>query len=121
MMNLIGRPGINIERNPHLPERLFDHCMILVDDLLRAYLFFQCPDRDLYTVFVAAANKFDVSFLRSLIANINVSRNIDAGQMTDVNRPVGIGASSSDQVSFKLIHPFSSLDPTINLCCDAQS
>ena len=73
-MNFIGSPGIDVKRNIHLLKTFFDHGMIFIHDLLRTYVFFQCPDGNGHSMFVAAANEFNISILHPLVPHINISR-----------------------------------------------
>ncbi len=71
-------------------ETFFDHCMIFIDDLLGAYIFFQCPDRYGHAMLIAAANKFYVSLSGPLVAHIYICRYIHAGQVADMHGSIRI-------------------------------
>ena len=65
--------------------------MIAVDDILWRDAFLACADGDGHAMFVRTADKEYVFFLQTKITYINVCRDINTGQVTDMHRPVGIG------------------------------
>ena len=91
MMYFVGCAGIDIEGDPELLKTLFHQHMVLVHDLLRVYSFFQRPDGDGYAMFITGTDKFNVSFLSPLVADINVRRKVATGQMTNMQGAIGIG------------------------------
>ena len=90
MMHLVGSTGIDIEGDAELLKAIFHHYMVLVHDLLRAYPFSQSPDCDGHAMFIAGADKFNVSFPGSLVPDINIGRQVAASYMADMQGAIGI-------------------------------
>ena len=102
---MYGRSGarINIEGNTKIFEGFLDNVMVTIYNILRTEPFFFCFESNGNTVFVGTSDKQYFLSFESEVANINVCRNVNAGQMSDVNRPVGIGQSCSDGGPFELL------------------
>lgn len=75
--------------------------MVAVYDLLRGDAFFSGTECDGHTVFIAAADHDYVLAAHTQIAGINIGRNIYAGKMSDMHRPVGIGQGCGDEGSLE--------------------
>jgi len=76
--------------------------VVAVYNSLRADSFLFCFECNGHTVLVGAPDEQDVLSFESEITNINVCRDVNAGQVSDVNRPVGIGQSGGDGGPFEL-------------------
>ena len=64
--------------------------MIAVHHVLRGDAFLLGADGDGHSVFVGAADEDYIFLFQSQVADINVGRNINACQVSDMNRAVGI-------------------------------
>ena len=64
--------------------------MIAIDNLLYSDAFLAGTDGDGYTVFVGAANEENILALETKVADVNVGRNINSCEVTDMNRAVGV-------------------------------
>ena len=64
--------------------------MIVVHHVLRGDAFLLGADGDGHSVFVGAADEDYIFLFQSQVADINVGRNINACQVSDMNRAVGI-------------------------------
>ena len=73
--------------------------MILVNDLLRSGVFFKGFNGDGSTVFIRTADKSDVIVEHSEHSDIYVCGKICAGQVTDMERSVGIWQCRGYQIS----------------------
>jgi hypothetical protein len=78
--------------------------MIPVDNLLWRNTLITGFQGNWYAMFVGTAYRNDIFALQPEIPCVNIGRYINSGQVTDVDRSVGIGESGGDQVSFKLLH-----------------
>src|SRR5436190_4672377 len=107
MMYFIRRAGIDIKGDSHFCQALLNDSMIFIHDLLWRYAFFHGPDSNWDTMFIASTYKFYIPFLCPEIAYIDIGRDVTTCQVADMQRPVGIGKSSSNQVSFKISHVIS--------------
>ena len=91
VVSFVAGTRVDVERNAHFVEALFDHCVVFVNHLLRAHAFFQGAYGDGHTVFVAASHEFHVAFLLALVADVNIGGYVAAGEVADVQRAVCIG------------------------------
>ena len=64
--------------------------MVTVYYILRSNAFFLGTDGDRYTVFVGTSDEQDFFFLQTQVTHVNVSRDIYACQVTDVDGAVGV-------------------------------
>ena len=90
-MSLAGGAAIDIEGYAELLERLLNHLMVAVNDILRGDAFLAGTDGDGYTMLVASADEHDIFLLQSEVTNIDVCWYIDTCQMSDMYTAVGIG------------------------------
>ena len=105
VVKLRGCARIYVKRHTEVFERLFDDCVVAVDDLLGGDALFAGTQGNGDTMFVGAAYHDDVASAQTQEAGIDVGRDVDAGQMTDMDRPVGIGEGRRYECSFEfLIH-----------------
>ena len=103
MMGLAGGTGIDIKRDAELLERLFDHRVITVNNILRGDTFLAGTDGDRYSMLIATANEDHIFLLQAQVSDIDVCRHIYASQMTDMNTTVGIGKCRCDGCPFILL------------------
>jgi len=73
--------------------------MVLVHYILRSDVFLHRPDGNGYAVLVAAADKLHITSLRTLVAYVDIGRQIAACQVSYMNRSVGIRQCRGDQDS----------------------
>ena len=64
--------------------------MVTVYNILRCTSFLLGTDSDGYTVFVGTSDEQDFFFLQTQVTHVNVSRDIYACQVTDVDGAVGV-------------------------------
>lgn len=74
--------------------------MIPVYECLRGYALFLSLDRDRDAVFVGPTHKKDVCSAKPLVADKDVCREVSAGKVAEVDRPVRIRKGSSDENAF---------------------
>lgn len=77
--------------------------MVAVDHFLRGDALLAGAQGDGYTVFVAAADHHYVLALETHVARVDVSRDIDSGEVSDVNGPVGIGEGGGDECTLEFL------------------
>ena len=75
--------------------------MVFIHHLLGRNALFLGPNGDGHAVLVGTANKFYIAADRAQVAHVNVGGQINPGQMPNVYRPVGIGQSSGNRISFR--------------------
>ena len=85
-----GCARIDVERYSEIGQRLLDDGVITVDDVLRCHPFAAGAQGDGHAMFVAAADHQHVASLKPEIAGIDVGRDVDAGKMAYMDRPVGV-------------------------------
>ena len=82
--------GIDIERDTELFERIFDDLMITVNNILRSHSLFLSLDGNGHSMLIRTTDKYYFFSFLPQIAHLNIGRNINTGQMTDMHRPVSI-------------------------------
>ena len=90
MMSLAGGAAIDIEGYAELLERVLNHLMVAVNDILRGDAFLAGTDGDGYTMLVASADEQHVLLLQSEVAHIDVGRHIDTCQVANVYAAIGV-------------------------------
>ncbi len=89
----LGGAVVYIEGDTNLFEGIADLRVVFIDDLARGDVpFLPGAHRDGGPVFVGAANEHHVFAHQPQVAHINISRQISAGEVPDVQGAVGIGA-----------------------------
>ena len=77
--------------------------MITVYHVLWSDAFFLGTDSDRYPVFIGAANEEYVFLLQAEVTYINVGRDLNACQVTDVYRTIGIRKRRGNGGSFEVL------------------
>ena len=77
--------------------------MVAVDDVLRGDTFGFGFDGDWHTVFVAAANEGHFATLETEVAGVDVSRDINPGEMADVDGSVSVWESGGDESPLEVL------------------
>ena len=94
---------IYVERYAQLLHRVADDGVVAVDDILGRDSLFACLDGDGHSVLVAATHHDDVVATQAEIARVYVGRHVDACEVTDVHRPVGVGQCGGYERSFEFL------------------
>ena len=97
-------PSVDVERDSELLERILDNIMVTVNDILGSNALLTSLDGDRDAMFVRTADEEDLFTAEAKIPGIDVGRDINAGEMTDVDRAVGVRESGSDESSFEIFH-----------------
>jgi hypothetical protein len=82
---------VMIERHSKILEGCVDLRVVAIYDFLWVYAFTSCPKHDRDSMFIGAAYKSDVSSEKSLIAAVDIPREIRSSKVADVQRSVGVG------------------------------
>ena len=95
---VFGRRGaaVVVEADVEPGERFLHLHVVRVDDFAGGGAILFCTKRDGRTVFVAPTNPKHVFPRAPKVPNINVRRQVRAGDVTEVNRPVGVGKRGGD-------------------------
>ncbi len=96
MMDRRGGTRVDIIADTELLERRLDEFVITVYHLLRGDAFFSCADSHRHAVLVATADEEDLLAFEAQITGVDIRRNIDACQVPDMNRTIGIRQCSCD-------------------------
>ena len=104
-----GGPGVIVERDAELGKRIADDGIVLVHHLLRGDALAAGLDGDGHAVLVRSADEDHVASFLTEVAHIDIGRNIDSRQVSQVDRAVGIRQSGRYGVSFGCIHGIISL------------
>lgn len=96
-------PRVYVERNSESLHRVFDDCVVAVDDVLWGHTLVAGFDCDRHTMFVASTDHDDILAFHSEEPGIDVGGNIYAGKVADVDRPVCIGQGGCDKGAFELL------------------
>jgi hypothetical protein len=78
--------------------------MILVDYLLGGDPFLPGFDGNGNTVLIRTAYKNNVFFLQPQVPGINICRDVNTCQVSDVNRSVGIWQGRCNEMAFGILH-----------------
>jgi hypothetical protein len=78
--------------------------MVAVHDVLRRDALFLRFDGDGHSVFVRTADEYHFFSFLPQITDVDVRRHIDARQMPDVYRSVGIRQGCRNQIPFEFCH-----------------
>ena len=97
------RAAIDVERDTELLERALDERVVTVNHLLGSDALFAGTDGDGHAMFIATANKNHLLFLQAEVAHVDVSGYINAGQVADVYRTVGVGQGRRHGGTFELL------------------
>ena len=96
----VGGAGVDIERDAELFERILDHTVVAVDHLLRGDAFLAGFQGDGHAVLIRAPDEKDLFAFGAEVADVDIGRHIDPGQVADVNGAVGIGQGGGDGGAF---------------------
>lgn len=102
-MYLGACPGINAETNSETVEGIFDYSVVLVNDFLRRTSQILGLESDRNAMLVASANEKHVFSLEAEITHIDVCRNINSGEMADVNASVGVWKRGGNEMSLEFL------------------
>jgi hypothetical protein len=94
---------VDVEGDAEVFKRLFDELVIAVYHFLHGATFFACTDSHGHSVFVRATDEEHFLLAQTEIAHIDVGRNVNTSQVTDVYTAVGIGKGSSDESSIECL------------------
>ena len=100
------RTGVDVIVDAEAREGVFHYLMILVHDVLRGNALLAGLDGDGHAVLVGAADEHHVLPAHAQVADIDVSGNVSAGQVADMDRTVGIGQCAGHKGSL-ITHFFS--------------
>ena len=96
---LAGGAAVDVERDAQFGEAVLDNLVVAVDDVLRRDALLAGLDGDGHAVLVAAADEHHLLALGAEVAHIDVGGHVDAGQVADVHRAVGVGQRRGDGVA----------------------
>ncbi len=105
-MNLRGRSRVDIIAHAEILERFLNHLVVTVDYILRCDAFFLSFDGDRHSVFVGTANKQYVFAFHAEVADVGVGRDVNAGEVADVHRAIGVRKRRSYQITFEILFHF---------------
>jgi hypothetical protein len=100
VMDLVGGPGIDIERYTELLERVLDHGMVLVNYFLWGDPLLPGLDGDGYAMLIGAADIYHLFPFGAEVADVDVGRDVYTGEVTDMDRAVGIWQGGGYRSSF---------------------
>ena len=83
--------GIHIERDSQPLHRLLDYLVVAIHYILWRHSLFLRLDGDGHAMLVAAAHHYHILAFEAQVTGIDVGRHIHPGQVTYVDRAVGIG------------------------------
>lgn len=78
--------------------------MVAVDHLLGGDALGAGAQHDRHPVLIGAADVDHIALLQPAVAGKNVAGQISPGQVTQVDRPVGVGEGAGNHVSFSVCH-----------------
>ena len=104
-MGLGGGAGVYVKADAELGKRVLDELVIAVADVLGRAALLAGAERDGHAVLVAAAYEQHIALLEAQVADVDVGRHVDAGQMADMHSAVCVGQGGGDQCAFEfLVH-----------------
>ena len=98
-----GGAGVDIEVDAQSAEGVLDEGMVLIHDILRGAAVLAGLDGDGHAVLVGTADEEDILPAETEVTDIDVGRDIDAGQMADVHRAVCVRKRAGYEGSFKIL------------------
>ena len=104
MVSGVRGAGIDVERNPQFLERLLDDVVVTVHDILRGYAFFAGLKGNGHAVLVGAAEEKHLFSVVAEVAGIDVGRDVNTGQVTDMDGAVGVRQRGGDGVTGRIFH-----------------
>ena len=90
MVRLAGGAAIDVERDAELLERVLDHLVIAIHDILRRDALLTGSHRDGYPVLIRAADEQHLALLQTEIAHIDISRHVHTSQVADMHAAISI-------------------------------
>ncbi len=90
VMRGVRGSGVDVEGDAEVLERLLDDVMVAVHDVLRGHALLAGLDGDGHAVLVGAADEEHLLAVVAQIARVDVGRDIDAGEVADVDGTVGV-------------------------------
>ena len=90
---MVGRTcgaTINVKRNTKLLERVLDHLVITVHNILRGDALLTSTNSDGHAMLVASTDEHHIALLQSQVTYIDVGRYIDTCQVTNMNATIGV-------------------------------
>ena len=102
VVRLARRAAIDVERDAKPLERILDKVVIAVHHFLHRDTLLSGAYGDRHSVFVRASDEDALAALQPEIARIDVGRDIDSRQMTDMYWSVGVGQSGRDGSSLEM-------------------
>ena len=106
-VHLGGRTAVDVEMDAQALEGVLDDPVVAVHDVLRRAALLARLDGDGHAVLVGAADVQHFPAAHPQVADVDVGRHIDTGQVADVDRTVGVGQRTGHEGSFELfVHYF---------------
>ena len=106
-VHLGGGAAIDVEVDAEPFEGVLDDAVVAVHDVLRGASLLAGLDRNRHAMLVGAADIQHFPAAHPQVADIDISRHIDTGQVADVDRTVGVRQRTGHEGSFELfVHYF---------------
>ncbi len=97
MVKRNGGAGIVVKTHSKRLKRVLVGRMIAIDDVFRIDRFLLRRNSEGHAVFIRSADEQNVSAFQSLVARIDIGRQIRARKVSQVDVPVGVWQCRSDQ------------------------
>src|SRR3978361_2310360 len=94
---------VNIKRDAEFLKTLFDLVVVFINNSLRGSSLLFGFYSDGRAVLIRAANVNYIFLLKSQVSYKNIGRQVSPGQMTNMQRAIGVWQRRSNCVSFKFI------------------
>ena len=90
-MNLTAGGRKMVETHAEPFQALLNQFVVAFHHFCGRHSFFFRRNRNRHAMFVDGAHIHNVALLQALIAHVNIRRQVGARQMSDMQRPIGIG------------------------------
>ena len=103
LVNRRGCTAIDVEVDSQTRERILDDLVVTVHDILRGTALHAGLDRDRDSVLIASADIKHILSPHPEVPDVDVRRHVYPGQMTDVDRSVGIRQRTGHKCSLEFL------------------
>lgn len=95
MVSLGSCTRVHVERDAELLERVLDHLVVAIHHILWRDAFLASSHSHGHAVLIRSADKHHFLAFQTEVAHVDVSRNIHAGQVSDMHTAVSVGQCRS--------------------------
>ena len=103
LVYLGGGAGVDVKVDAEPGERILHDAVVFVHDVLRGDSLGARLDGNGHAVFIGSADEDDILAFQTEVADVNVARNVGAGEVADMDRTVRIGECAGHEGPFVVL------------------